>query len=73
MIGKVEYSVDEKVITADHCKLKKSIGFQVPAQHVKSNGKSQEQSPLSISQLGILKPVMLSWDKLCAAALAVRP
>ena len=48
-------------------------GFQVPAQHVKSNGKSQEQSPLSISQLGILKPVMLSWDKLCAAALAVRP
>jgi len=25
MIGKVEYSVDEKVITADHCKLKKSI------------------------------------------------
>ena len=25
MTGKVEYSVDEKVITADHCKLKKSI------------------------------------------------
>lgn len=22
MIGQVEYSVDEKVITADHCKLK---------------------------------------------------